>query len=190
MFKKIGTILLGGSIIFGLSACDDEISDEDIDLYDVSSDKVEDEENNEEADEAIPYNSSWSDEWKGLKHEIDQVMVYKEPKIDEDTEYEAAIVIHFVVKNESKKDFSTFPDQATLATNTGKQIDADTFSSEDIGGELMSGAEKSGHVLFPVEKLDDVENIEWIRLKWDAFEEEGSEDYLEVDTKEIKLNKM
>ncbi|AWG38183.1 MULTISPECIES: hypothetical protein [Bacillus] len=131
-----------------------------------SSSNIQDESDQSEDESAAHHNVNWSERVQGTTFKIDQVSIVKEAL---DSGAEGAIAVHFVIDNGSKKDISTFPNQGTLLTNTKEQIDASLSLSEDIGGEIMSGAKKEGYVLYPIKKLKDPNEIKSVRIKWDFW---------------------
>lgn len=116
------------------------------------------------------YLTDWSSDWKGLKTSIEGVSVFKvDPaKLEEDGEEgEGLVAVSYKIKNTSDIDFDTYPDQGVLVVN-GKQIDASTMQSDDIGGEIMKDVTNEGTVVYVLPTLSHVNDIKNIRLKWDA----------------------
>ncbi|MEC2275450.1 hypothetical protein ACFVIX_22620 [Bacillus subtilis] len=146
----------------GLDTTEEQsVSSANIEPMDSDTQEVDDED-----DSTAHHNVNWSKQVQGTSFNIDQVSVVKEPM---DSGAQGAIAVHFVIDNESEKDISTFPNQGTLLTNTKEQIDASLLLSEDVGGEIMSGAKKEGFVLYPIKKLNDPNDIKSIRVKWDLW---------------------
>ncbi|AFJ62830.1 hypothetical protein MUS_2924 [Bacillus velezensis YAU B9601-Y2] len=123
-------------------------------------------EDSDEDDSTVVHKLNWSEKKNDTTFKIDRVGIVKN---EMESGAEGAIAVHFVIDNRSKKDISTFPNQGTLLTNTKEQIDASLSLSEDIGGEIMSGAKKEGYVLYPIKKLNDPNDIKSIRVKWDFW---------------------
>ena len=123
-------------------------------------------EDSDEDDSTVVHELNWSEKKNDTTFKIDRVGIVKN---EMESGAEGAIAVHFVIDNRSKKDISTFPNQGTLLTNTKEQIDASLSLSEDIGGEIMSGAKKEGYVLYPIKKLNDPNDIKSIRVKWDFW---------------------
>ncbi|MCY8975656.1 hypothetical protein [Bacillus atrophaeus] len=154
----------------------------------VSSTSVEptDSNNQEESDQnndgsTAHHKVNWSEQVHGTTFKIDQVSVVKQQM---ESGAEGAIGVHFIIDNESVKDISTFPNQGTLLTNTKEQIDASLSLSEDIGGEIMSGAKKEGYVLYPVKKLSGPNDIKSVRIKWDYWPDKN----VTSNVKEFDIN--
>ncbi|ATO55926.1 hypothetical protein ATO00_03265 [Loigolactobacillus coryniformis subsp. coryniformis] len=141
------------------------------------------------------YNVNWSDNsWAGLNISIDKVDVgaLKSPEETTDNaEANGIIRVHFTINN-TQRDLSTYPNQATLQTSDGQQIDADLSDSDDIGGDFMQGTQKDGYVYFLVPTLDNASDITNIRLKFDGdYDTDNYEDDNSMhsfDTGIINLN--
>ncbi|WP_157054393.1 DUF4352 domain-containing protein [Levilactobacillus paucivorans] len=69
------------------------------------------------------------------------------------------------------RDINAFPTQATLSTDDGQQVEADSFDSDSFDGSLNSGTHSDGNIYFLIPKLNDVSDISSIRLKWLAYYE-------------------
>jgi hypothetical protein len=141
------------------------------------------------------YNVNWSDNsWAGLNISIDKVDVgaLKSPEETTDNaEANGIIRVHFTINN-TQRDLSTYPNQATLQTSDGQQIDADLSDSDDIGGDFMQGTQKDGYVYFLVPTLGNASDITNIRLKFDGdYDTDNYEDDNSMhsfDTGIINLN--
>lgn len=81
------------------------------------------------------------------------------------------VILHVSVKP-SRDLNSTFPDQGTMITNDGQQVDATISSIKGLtlnwGGDIANGVDKSGDVVFPIEKLSTVSDIKSLRYKFSA----------------------
>lgn len=70
------------------------------------------------------------------------------------------ITVHMRAENSSEDTISMYPDQATLTTDTGEQIEADLFYSDDVGGEFFGEVGKEGEVIFfansPAEDIGEI----------------------------------
>lgn len=132
-------------------------------------------------------NATWSEDYKGLKTDIQKVVVSdKAPGMDDDGNEitTSAVGVKFKIENTTEGKFVTYPDQATLVTSTGEQVDADMLYSEHIGGEIDKGVIKEGDVIFYLER-GEAEKIEWVKLTWDT--REGSEDNYDTETKTFEV---
>lgn len=73
------------------------------------------------------------------------------------------ITVKMTVENTEDKNVSIYPDQAILTTNTGEQIDADVWLSDDVGGDFYGKVSKKGDVVFlldlPVEEVNEIKLI-------------------------------
>lgn len=90
-------------------------------------------------------NAKWTDDFKGLKTEIEKVVVSdKAPQKDDPSKMDASAVgIKINLHNTTDGKFTTYPDQARLVTSTGEQIETPFFGGTDhIGGEFDKGVKK------------------------------------------------
>jgi len=129
-------------------------------------------------------NATWEDDYKGLKTKIQKVVVSdKAPGMDDEGKEitTSAVGVKFQIENTTEGKFVTYPDQATLVTSTGEQVQADMLLSEHIGGEIDKGVIKEGDVFFYLER-GEAEKIEWVKLSWTGHE--GDEDNFQAETKE------
>jgi ABC-type oligopeptide transport system substrate-binding subunit len=191
-------ILIGASLALLLSACGNttptikEDEDEKAKAKTEESAASSSEEKKEtKTDDAWTYyeNAKWSNDYNGLKSEITKVVVSdKIPRINDDGDEvkSSAVGLKFKIENTTTGKFTTYPDQATLVTSTGEQVDADMFVSDSIGGEIDKGVIKEGNVIFYLER-GEAEKIAWIKVSWD--ERTGPEDSLDSDphTNEVEL---
>lgn len=153
----------------------------------------------EEADEEDPddiwtyYNdANWEGDFNGLRTEIQKVVVTeKAPTLEDENAEESAVGVKFLVENTTEHKFDTYPDQATLVTSTGEQVEADMLLSDNIGGTIDKGVIKEGDVIFYLER-GEAEAIEWIKLEWNTtdlkLEEDGDyENSFHTDEVELQL---
>ena len=63
------------------------------------------------------------------------------------------VAMNVIVENTIDDTVSFHPNQATLVTNTGEQVTADLWYSDDVGGEFLGKVKKEGNVLFFVEAM-------------------------------------
>lgn len=175
------------------SSSDDSDSDTTEDDSDSSSETTSSSE--AKVDKLKRHDVTWSDNsWAGVKVSIDYANVGTFKTAVEDSEgetFQGAIVVNFKVET-PERDISIYPNQATLTTNDGQQIDASLMDSEDIGGDLMKGANKEGNVVFYVPTLSDPSDITSIRLKfsgnYDTDDYSDDNAYHDFDTGVINLN--
>lgn len=73
------------------------------------------------------------------------------------------VAMNVIVENTIDDTVNFHPNQATLVTNTGEQVSADLWFSDDVGGEFLGKVKKEGNVLFFVkampEELADVKVV-------------------------------
>ncbi|KRM18433.1 hypothetical protein FD31_GL000979 [Companilactobacillus nantensis DSM 16982] len=176
------------------SSTDDTESDStDTDDSDSSSDTTSSDE--AKVDKIKRHDVTWSDNsWAGVKVSIDYANVGTFKNAVEDSDgntFQGAIVVNFKVET-PERDISIYPNQATLTTNDGQQIDASLMDSDDIGGDLMKGANKEGNVVFYVPTLSSPSDITSIRLKfsgsYDTDDYSDDNAYHDFDTGVINLN--
>jgi hypothetical protein len=61
------------------------------------------------------------------------------------------ITVGMKAENTSKETVSFYPDQATLTTNAGDQVDADPLLSDEVGGDFFGPTKKDGKVIFQLD---------------------------------------
>ena len=59
-----------------------------------------------------------------------------------------AIMFHVFAKNTSNKTISFYPDHAMITTNTNDQVTAETYFSDDVGGDFIGQVKKEGNIIF------------------------------------------
>lgn len=78
---------------------------------------------------------------------------------------EKATIITFKVKTENTSDdtIGFYPDQATITTDAGDQVDADMVLSDSVGGDFIGKVKKEGQIFFlvdtPSEKIKEINLI-------------------------------
>lgn len=131
--------------------------------------------------------AKWSEDFKGLKSEIQKVVVSNEaPAIDENGEevIKSAVGVKFKMENTTEGKFTTYPDQATLVTSTGEQVEADLIFSDNLGGEIDKGVIKEGNIIWYLAR-GEADKIEWIKMSWNT--REGAEDDFEGESKDYEI---
>lgn len=81
------------------------------------------------------------------------------------------VTVEMKAENTSEDTISFYPDQAVLTTNTGEQVEADIFLSDDVGGDFYGKVNKKGNVIFVLESP--AEDITDIKLIIDAAIDEN-----------------
>lgn len=90
----------------------------------------------------------------------------------------AVITIKVHVENISEDTNSIYADQGTIVTNTKKQVDADMFLSDNVGGDFIGEVEKSGDIIFTFEdNAEDITGFKYIvgsgsDENWEIFGED------------------
>ncbi|WP_200411957.1 hypothetical protein [Virgibacillus salexigens] len=73
------------------------------------------------------------------------------------------VTVGMKTENTSEETVSFYPDQATLTTNAGDQVDADLMLSDDVGGDFYGQTKKEGEVIFqldtPAADISDIKLI-------------------------------
>ena len=129
-------------------------------------------ENGEEIRWIIYDHIDWDGYFNGLVTSIERVAVTNQMVSIEDPEdYSRPVVnVSFTIENTSGQVFTTYPDLAVLVTSAGEQIDIpDLWITDHLGGEINIGERKEGTVTWYLGS-DDAEGLDWIILKWYAFE--------------------
>lgn len=73
------------------------------------------------------------------------------------------ITVLMRAENSSEDTVSMYPDQATLTTDTGEQVEADLFFSDDVGGDFFGEVSKEGEIIFFVDSpAEDIGEINLI----------------------------
>jgi hypothetical protein len=73
------------------------------------------------------------------------------------------VTLQLEVVNNSDETNLIYPDQGTVVTDNGQQIDAELFLSDDLGGEFYGEVTKSGDVFFFFDgQAEEVSNIRYL----------------------------
>ena len=199
--KKVLSILGMLVLSFGLVGCGENEATKELDENDTekstakdSSENKQSEDKKKEEDIWTYYeDADWSGEWEGLKFDIQKVVVSdKAPKIDDNGEEvkSSAVGVKFKVENTtSDKVYNTYPDQATLVTSTGEQVEADMMVSDAVGGEIHEGVIKEGNLIFYLDR-GEADKIDWVKLTWsnDYTDPDGNYDNDKYHDQEVKLD--
>ncbi|MFS7206660.1 hypothetical protein AB6831_04035 [Carnobacterium divergens] len=113
------------------------------------------------------YDVNWNDNsWSGVNISIDKVSIIKVDNFKDysDNEYQGFVLVHFNLDN-TERDISIFPEQGTLVTDLGEQTEGN-YEIDHWAGDILKGSKKEGYASYPLAKLDDVNEIKSIRLKW------------------------
>lgn len=184
-FKLIG-LLLSAALVF--SGCSNEATDEleknDTEKAEAKTDsKSSDKKEKKEKEEDIwTYyeDADWTGKWEGLNFNIQKIVVSdKAPRINDDGKEEPSSAVGMKIQVENTttdKIYTTYPDQATLVTSTGEQVEAETYLSDDVGGEIHEGVIKEGNVIFYLDR-GKAEEIKWVKLTWSNSYEDPNGDY-------------
>jgi len=119
---------------------------------------------------------SFSDNsWNAASVQINKVSILKlKPFKNDDsakTNVQGFIIIHMSVT--PNRDITTYPDQGTLVTSDGQQIDAQLSTvegyKENWAGDIAKGVKKDGDIMFPIEKMSDINDIKNLRVKFNGY---------------------
>lgn len=106
----------------------------------------------------VEYESAqWEKEIDGVTSRIHSV------SIDYDN---SSVHVRMTIANNGQDSVTTYPDQGKLIIGK-KQFDANIFASDNLGGEILSGVEKEGEVIFYVD-VEDLEAVDEVRMVWTA----------------------
>ncbi|WP_197046744.1 LptM family lipoprotein [Oceanobacillus salinisoli] len=95
------------------------------------------------------------------------------------------VTVAMKAENTSEDTISMYPNQATLTTNAGDQVDADLWLSDSVGGEFFGPTKKEGEVIFQLDTP--AEEIESIKLIISGAHDENFETVGEDLQIEIEL---
>ncbi|WP_143156949.1 hypothetical protein [Thermosyntropha lipolytica] len=113
------------------------------------------------------------EEWQGLKVEILAMGLGEQIESIFQDEPKDVVALKFRLENTRENGvFTVYPDQATLITSTGEQLEPDIWESDHIGGKIYEGVIKDGFVIWILQR-GNVFNIDWIRVKFNAYDEEA-----------------
>ena len=185
---KIKALLLMVASVLILSACGEDAAKSELDAKDtnkaeakvgVTADKAKEAEKSEDI-WTYYEDAKWSEDFNGLKLDIQKVVLTdKAPTTEDENAKASAVGVKFRIENMSDHKFTTYPDQAILVTSTGEQIDMpDMWISDDVGGDIHEGVIKEGNVIWYLER-GQAEAVEWIKLEWNATDSalEDASDY-------------
>ncbi|WLR42492.1 hypothetical protein LC087_17625 [Bacillus carboniphilus] len=110
------------------------------------------------------YRGMASENYKGLKMEIEEVLLSNHPP--------SSIGVQFVLENTTDDTFSVFPDQGVLVTSTGEQVEfVEDSCSDPIGGEIFGEVSKKGVIFWNLERTN-IEELNWVKVIFNAYKEE------------------
>ncbi|UXH46470.1 hypothetical protein N5C46_10635 [Rossellomorea vietnamensis] len=192
--KKM-SFLFAGALVMMLAGCGGDAAVEELDKNETqkaeakttSASEEKTEKKAQEEDIWTYYNdATWSDDYNGLKMEIQKVVVSdKAPTMEDENAKGSAVGVKFKMENTTEGKFTFYPDQAVLVTSTGEQIDMpDMWVSDSIGGEIDKGVIKEGNIIWYLER-GHAEDIEWIKMEFNGHG--GAEDDFESEMKEYEV---
>jgi len=190
MLKKALVFLLLMAIINSLlftgcgSSVADKVKKDDAEMADQPAAKIDagkdgDSKPSEESDAGEKknedlynyYDLNIVEEWKGLKVEILALALGEQIESDFQESPVDVVVLKFRIENtRGEGELTVYPDQGTLITSTGEQLEPDIWESDHIGGDIYEGVIKDGIVIWVLER-GHVFDLEWIRIKFNAYDE-------------------
>ncbi|WP_142919873.1 hypothetical protein [Peribacillus glennii] len=120
--------------------------------------------NSEEHHGRTVYSTSWSEEKAGAITAIDRVELYRTEKIV-DGGYDHELAVSFRIENTTGHSIYATPEEGMLIIGKA-QMNADPSTSDNFGGEILSGAISEGKVRFQLKDNIDLSAIKKIRLSW------------------------
>ncbi|KGL40178.1 hypothetical protein BMT55_05540 [Listeria newyorkensis] len=134
------------------------------------------------------YNVNWHNNADGMDKKISTVAVEKKVvhSTMEDKDMPGTLTIAIEIKNNTKNELLSYPLQGELTTVNGQQLAADIILSDLIDGKMKPGATIKGTIVFPLDKLDKVSDIEWFEFSWSTY---NKDKLLKSDTGRINLKK-
>ena len=69
------------------------------------------------------------------------------------------VTVTMVAENSSEDTISWYPDQATLVTDTGQQVDADLLFSGQVGGDFLGKVKKEDNVIWILKHDETIKNL-------------------------------
>jgi len=130
------------------------------------------------------YDLDFSDDsWSSAAIKVNNIEIIKTDSFiyDDSTNDKAQGLAIVNISIMPSKDIYAFMSSANLITSDGQQIETDYYSlknyKDNPSGEIANGAKKDGNLVFPIEKLDKIEDIKNLRLKFDASDDDESDEY-------------
>ncbi|MBY0144275.1 hypothetical protein [Neobacillus niacini] len=196
--KKL-LVLLFAILLFALTGCGADKATDELEKNDKkkaeakveeSADKETDAATSEEkkSEDVWTYydNAKWSDNFNGLKLDVEKVVVSDiAPTMEDENAKASAVGVKFKMENTTEGKFTVYPDQAVLVTSTGEQIDMpDMFVSDSIGGEIDKGVIKEGNIIWYLER-GHAADITWIKMSFNG--RVGAEDQFDGESKDFEF---
>ncbi|MBC6308004.1 DUF4352 domain-containing protein [Listeria sp. FSL L7-1582] len=134
------------------------------------------------------YNVNWHNNADGMDKKISTVTVEKKVvhSTMEDKDMPGTLTIAIEIKNNTKNELLSYPLQGELTTVNGQQLAADIILSDLIDGKMKPGATIKGTIVFPLDKLDKVSDIEWFQFSWSTY---NKDKLIKSDTGRLNLKK-
>jgi hypothetical protein len=120
-------------------------------------------------------NAQWSDNYNGLKIDIQKVFVTdKGDKFENGNLFNGKtsyIGFKFKMQNITDGTFSAYPDEVKLITSNGEEIsDHEIYTNDDFDGDMGKGDIKEGNIVWNV-KNGNAEDIKWVKIEWNVYKD-------------------
>lgn len=188
-FKLLGLFIISSLILIG---CTNKNSNTRITRGNATGQKISTEStivsSTKESESVINigvYTANWSESWNGLDCKINKVHIAEmspEELAEKGLDNKYIVMVHYIITNNSDKDFNIYPNQGTLVIE-GQQVEAILSEGDNLGGEILKGVTKDGVIMYSVKNIENVSNVKNIRLKWpadystDNYEEDSYKDF-------------
>lgn len=77
----------------------------------------------------------------------------------DDQDIVTVVTAEMTAENTVDETVAFYPDQATLVTDTGKQVEADMLLSDSIGGDYLGAVKKEGNVIWVMPHDEGITNV-------------------------------
>ncbi|EUJ33386.1 hypothetical protein MFLO_03610 [Listeria floridensis FSL S10-1187] len=190
--RKVGAILVGvGMVLMIISITAiflqfKQLNDVNNSVLNYSSNKAAKQSDTANDSKTYKLNQKMSE--VGIEAEITAVKVEKKAvysTIDQ-KEMPGSISITLSIKNTGTEELTTYPNQGTLIAIKQEVTGGDALLSKFDDSKVAPGKTIQGTVVFPLEKLDKVNDIQSISFSWLSYAGSSTEPST-VDSGEIKL---
>jgi len=104
-----------------------------------------------------------------------------------------AVIMTVKIENTSDQDVSFFPDSSVMTTDTGEQVDADSWMSNDTGGDMLGKVKKEGQIWYVLkDEKADVKKVKFVidpPYLTDSMDDLGQQKRVEFDILDPKAAK-
>lgn len=104
-----------------------------------------------------------------------------------------AVIMTVKIENTSEQDVSFFPDSSVMTTDTGEQVDADSWMSNETGGDMLGKVKKEGQIWYVLKnEKADIKKVKFVidpPYLTDSMDDLGQQKRLEFDILDPKAAK-